>query len=149
MTRQVISIIVAVALAAASLYPSLRAPAPSPAPEASGTDHALQQALAGVSAADRSDLASLYGSLADAVERDEATVTTTRVLVDGIVRSIDLAFAGRRLTADGSLGAAIDAHMAAALGYAAGEVPDVVVTPVLRGKAVAGLRSVARHAAAR
>lgn len=154
MTRQALSIIVAVALAAASLYPSLRGPAlpipPAPAqPDAPLPDPALQRALAGVSAADRADLASLYGSLADAVEKDETTVSTTRVLVDGIVRSIDLAFAGRRLSADGSLGNAIDAHMALALGYAAVEVPDVVVTPVLRAKAVAGMRSVAKHAAAR
>lgn len=151
MTRQVISIIVAVALAAASLYPSLRVPdpAPPPAPEASGTDPALKRALAGVSAADRADLASLYGSLADAVEQDAATVTTTLVLVEGIGKSIDLAFAGRRLSADGSLGTAIDAHLSLALGYAAGNVPDVVVTPEVRSKAVAGLRSVARHAAAR
>jgi hypothetical protein len=156
MTRQAISIIVAVALAAASLYPSLRGtslpppPAPAPAPTTpAATDPALQRALSGVSAADRADLASLYGSLADAVESDEATVTTTRVLVDGIVRSIDLAFAGRRLSADGSLGEAIDAHMSVALGYAAGAVPDVVVTPALRSKAVAALRSVASNAAAR
>lgn len=146
----------ALALAAFSLVPSRPAPSPTPAPTpvAPAVNGGLAAAFQAVSAADRADVASLYGSLADAVERDTATVSTTKVLAEGIGRSLDLAFAGRKLSADGSLGVAIDAHMAVALGFVdehgnpAG-IPDVVLTPALRAKAVAGLRDVARIAAGR
>lgn len=128
---------------AAGITPSRTATPPTP------PAGPLAAALAGLPDADRADLASLYGSLADAVERDDSVVLSTLVLAEGIGRSLDLAFDGRKLKDDGSVGEAIDAHIATSMGYTPGEIPDLVMTPVLRGKAAKALREVSTIAAAR
>jgi len=113
---------------------------PVPAPTPANSD--IAKALAAVAPADRVLVGSVYAALADAVERDDVLITSTKVLADGIGRSLDLAFDGRKVSPDGSLGTAIDKHIAQALGFPSGEILDVVVTPTMRAKIVTALRSV-------
>jgi hypothetical protein len=139
--------IVAAAIAAFSVLPRPAAvpaapAAPSPAP-ASGD---LTKAFAGVSPADRRLVAGVYSALAYAIEHDASRVRTLGTLAEGIGFAIDFAFEGRKPSADGSLGRAIDAHIASEMGFQPGEFLDVVMTPVSRQKAAAALRSVAAAA---
>lgn len=152
MSRPLVVAGIAVAIAAASLLAPAVPRGPStpvaPAPAPAG----LAKAFAGISAADRAVVAGLYDALATAVEKDDTLVTSTKVLADGVGRALDLAFDGRKPSADGSLGEAIDNHLAAAMGFHGeppdfkASVPDVIVTPSLRAKIVAGLREIASAA---
>lgn len=152
MNRQTIVLIAAAVIALYSVFqkpgnaptppPAPVVPAPSPSPANSD----LAKAFAAVAPADRALVGSVYAAIADAVERDDVLITSTKVLADGIGRSIDLAFDGRKVSPDGSLGAAIDKHIASALDFPADEIFDVVVTPPLRAKIVTALRSVSAAA---
>ena len=84
--------------------------------------------------------------LADAVEKDTTIVTTTAILADGVGRSSDLAFNGRKVSEDGALGVLIDNHIAGFLGFEKGVILDVVITAANRPTVVAALRSVADKA---
>lgn len=146
-------IIAAVVVAAFSIFqkpgnapvpPPAPTPAPAPSPAPANSD--LAKAFAAVAPADRALVGSVYAALAAAVERDETRVTSTKVLAEGIGCAIDLAFDGRKVSPDGSLGEAIDRHIAAALGFPTDELLDVIVTPTLRPKVVSALRSVAEAA---
>lgn len=139
----VAAVVAAIVVAAVSAWPRSRAPAPAPS--------GLARAFAGVSSGDRAVICGVYESLAKAVEKDDALVTTTRVLADGIGRGLDLAFDGRKPSADGSLGEAIDAHLATVMGFLDDKgnpaaIPDIVITPAMRSKIVAGLRDVSNAA---
>lgn len=137
-------LLAAVAIACVAIVAGIQ---PSqPAPPAAAPAGPLASILDGLPPADRAGIASLYESLADAVERDDVIVMSTLILADAIGRALDLAFDGRKLKADGSVGEAIDAHVATSLGYTPGEIPDLVMTPVLRGKVVVALREVAAAA---
>lgn len=106
----------------------------------------LASTLAAVAADDRAVLSSVYAALADAIEKDGTVIVSTATLADGTGRALDLAFRGRKLTGDGAVGEAIDKHIATALGWDAGAIPDVIVTPVLRGKVAAAYREIAAAA---
>jgi hypothetical protein len=99
-----------------------------------------------VPADDRAVLSSIYAALADAVEKDGTVIVSTATLADGTGRALDLAFHGRKLAGDGAVGEAIDKHIATALGWDAGAIPDVIVTPVLRGKVAAAYREISAAA---
>lgn len=150
MKRQTVVLIAAAVIALYSVFqkpgptppPAPVAPVPSPAPANSD----LAKAFAAIAPADRVLVGSVYAALADAVERDDVLITSTKVLADGIGRSLDLAFDGRKVSADGSLGVAIDKHIARALDFPADEILDVIVTPTMRTKIVAALRSVSASA---
>ena len=142
-------VVAAIVIAAFSVFQkpgSAPAPAPAPVPSPAPANSDLAKAFAAIAPADRAIVGSVYAALASAVERDETRITSTKVLADGIGCAIDLAFDGRKVSADGSLGAAIDKHIAAALDFPADELLDVIVTPTLRPKIVAALRSVAEAA---
>lgn len=135
--------VAAVAIAVAIVSPGRQRTAPA----VDHTPAGLSQAFAAVSTADRKAIAGLYSSLATAIERDDTLIAGTGVMAAGIGRSLDLAFDGRKVSPDGSLGNAIDAHVASALGFPAGDMLDVVMTPALRAKAAAALREVSAAAA--
>lgn len=153
MSRQTLLIVAAVVVAAFSIFQKpvsvpvpTPVPAPAPAPSPAPANSDLAKAFAAIAPADRAIVGSVYAALASAVERDETRITSTKVLADGIGCALDLAFDGRRVSADGNLGVAIDAHIAAALGFPTDELLDVIVTPAIRPKIVAALRSVAEAA---
>lgn len=153
MKNQTLLIVAAIVIAAFSLFPKPGtvpvpppAPVPAPAPSPSPVSSDLAKAFASVAPGDRALVGSVYAALADAVSRDTTLVTSTKVLADGIGRSLDLAFDGRTPSPDGSLGVAIDKHLAESLGFPTGELLDVIVTPTMRPKIVAALRSVAEAA---
>jgi hypothetical protein len=144
-TKPVVLAVLAAALAAFSVFQqAVPHPAPPPSPTPANSD--LAKAFAAVAPGDRVLVGSVYETLAAAVERDATRITRMGVLAEGIGLSLDFAFDGRKPSADGSLGRAIDAHIAAALGFPAGEMLDIVVTPTSRPKIVAALRSVAAAA---
>lgn len=143
-------LILAAVIAVVTVYPSVRLPAPLPAPAVvvpapavSGVAIAFEK----VSASDRAIVASLYAALADAVERDSTIITTMSQLADATGRSLDLAFAGRRIS-DGSLGDSIDAFVAREAGLDPSAPADVAVTAAGRAKVVAAFRAISVAAGA-
>jgi hypothetical protein len=116
-----------------------RLPVAAPQTVASHSDeaYALQKAMAGVSRADRQQLAAVYGGLATAIESGRL-IENTEQLMMGTSYALDLAFGGKKLLPGDGIGPQVDAVVEAAIGGRGA----VSITDANRPAIVRGLREV-------